>query len=387
MPSRRNLIGASALALGAAGGAGYWFGLRPLAVPQPAEVGFALSDAELATARDFLTRHPVVDTHAHPGRTFLKGAEGLSFLLRLYRTIGGTFEEASIADMRMGGLAAAVFNGVGDVQVITLGDGGLRAYRDFSPGEAWASCQRQLDHLQALADRGLVRLCLSPDDVRSAHAAGIPGMILAMEGADFLDGDTGRIAQLQARGLRMLTLVHYRDNQIGPIITGQQANGRLSAFGAEVVAACEEAGVMIDLTHSAEPMAFDVLAAARGPVALTHAHLNTARLSNARFVSADLAQAVAASGGFVGAWPAGIGIDSLSGFADRVIELIEALGPAHVGLGTDMDANYKPVLETYAKLPLLVGELLRRGVAEGVLAQVLGGTALAMWQTCQDRAA
>ena len=121
-------------------------------------------------------------------------------------------------------------------------------------------------------------------------------------------------------------------------------------------------------------------------MALTHAHLNTARLSNPRFVSAELAQAVAASGGFVGAWPAGIGIDSLAGFADRVIELIEALGPDHVGLGTDMDANYKPVLETYAKLPLLVGELLRRGVDEGVLAQVLGGTALAMWQTCLDRA-
>lgn len=383
MPSRRNLSGISALALTTAAGAAYWFGLRPLAVPQPAEVGFALSDAELIAARGFLARHPVVDTHAHPGRTFLKGAQGLSFLLRLYRTIGGTFEEASIADMRLGGLAASVFNGVGDVQVITLGDGGLRAYRDFTPGEAWASCQRQLDHLRALADRGLVRLCLTPEDVRGAHAAGIPGMILAIEGADFLDGDAGRIAQVQARGLRMLTLVHYRDNELGPIITGTRTGERLTGFGAEVVAACDEAGVMIDLTHSAEPMAFDVLSRARGPVALTHAHVNTPRLHNPRFVSLELAQAVAAGGGFVGAWPAGIGIDSLAGFADRVIELIEVLGADHVGLGTDMDANYKPVLETYAKLPLLVGELLRRGVDQGVLAQVLGGNALAMWQRVQ----
>ena len=41
-------------------------------------------------------------------------------------------------------------------------------------------------------------------------------------------------------------------------------------------------------------------------------------------------------------------------------------------MGTDMDANYKPVFETYAKMPLLVGGLLRRGMPEEALAKLIG---------------
>lgn len=397
MSRRRTVLLGGAATLAAAAGAGYWFGLRPLAVPQPAEVGLTLSDAELAAAQALIARVPVIDAHAHPGRTFLRGAEGLSFVLRLYRAVGGTFEQATIADMRSAGMAAAVFNGVADVQVITLGDGGLSAYRDFVPGEAWASYQRQIANLRALSEQGtgqatgggLPRLCLTPEDVRAAHAARQLGAILAMEGTDFLEGDARRIAQVHAAGVRMLTLVHYRDNEAGPIMTGSDGGegDGLTGFGAEVVAAMNETGLMIDLAHAAERMAFDVIEASRLPVALTHTHVNTPALTNARFVSLELAQAVAQSGGYIGAWPAGIGITTLDQFADRVVELIEIVGPDHVALGSDMDANYKPVLETYRKIPLLVGALMRRGLDEATLTKVLGGNLLRVWQAHVDAGA
>lgn len=375
---RRNILLSGTAILGAAGSAGYWYGVRPLAVPQPALVGFTLSDAEEAAARELMQRVPVIDSHAHPGRTFLRDAEGLSFLLRLYRGIGGIFEEASIADMTEAGMAAVVFNGVGDVQVITLADGGLTEYREFGAGEAWQSYLRQIANLRGLAEAGLVTLCLAPEDVLTTHALGKPGAILAMEGADFLDGDAGRIATLHADGVRMLTLVHYRDNDIGHIMTNGAGDG-LTGFGREVVAAMNAAGMMIDLAHASEAMAFDVIAQSRHPVAITHTHVNSPSLSNSRFVSPELAQAVAETGGYIGAWPAGIGIDSLDQFADRVIELIDLLGEDHVALGSDMDANYKPVLETYRKMPLLVGALMRRGLSEVTLQKVLGGNVLRLW--------
>ncbi|WP_416349366.1 twin-arginine translocation signal domain-containing protein [Pararhodobacter sp.] len=63
---RRSFLGGSALALGAVGAAGYWFGLRPLAVTQPAEVGFTLSAEEDAAARALMRQFPVIDAHAHP---------------------------------------------------------------------------------------------------------------------------------------------------------------------------------------------------------------------------------------------------------------------------------------------------------------------------------
>lgn len=377
MNRRGFILGGGAVVTAAAVG-GYWFGLRPLADTQPAAVGFALTDAELSAARAFMERVPVIDVHAHPGRTFLRDAESLSFLLRLYRLIGGTFEVQTIADLAASGMAAAVFNGVGDIQVLTLGDGGLTDYRAFGPGEAWASYRRQITNLRALADSGQVRLCLTPDDVLAAHAARVPGAILAMEGADALDGDASRVAQLFADGIRMLTLVHYRDTEAGHIMTG--GGGGLSGFGREAIAAMNDAGVMVDLAHASEQTAMDAIAVSRKPVILSHSHVNSPALTHPRFVSPELAAAVVESGGFIGAWPAGIGIDSLDQFADRVIDLIDLLGAEHVALGSDMDANYRPVLETYRKMPMLVGALQRRGVPDEVLALVLSANALRVWR-------
>jgi membrane dipeptidase len=37
-----------------------------------------------------------------------------------------------------------------------------------------------------------------------------------------------------------------------------------------------------------------------------------------------------------------------------------------------MDANYKPVFETYAKMPLLIGGLSRPGMPQEALAKLIG---------------
>ena len=61
-------------------------------------------------------------------------------------------------------------------------------------------------------------------------------------------------------------------------------------------------------------------------------------------MSAQHAAAVAEVGGLVGAWPCGITSRSLADFGTEIIRLAEAAGPDHVGLGTDLDGNYRPVL-------------------------------------------
>jgi membrane dipeptidase len=95
-----------------------------------------------------------------------------------------------------------------------------------------------------------------------------------------------------------------------------------------------------------------------------------------RFVPVELARAVVDAGGVVGAWPAGYALRTLDDYVRRILGLVELLGEDHVCLGTDMDANFRPVFETYAKLPLLVGGLLRRGMPESAVTKVLGGNFL-----------
>jgi len=69
---------------------------------------------------------------------------------------------------------------------------------------------------------------------------------------------------------------------------------------------------------------------------------------------------------------------------DRIFDLSEALGPDHVAMGTDMDANYKPVFTSYRQMPLLVSELLRRGYGEDNVVKFVGGNFLRVFEAVRE---
>ena len=367
MLTRRRVLTGVGVAVAAVGAGAYW-----VARPKPAPIGFAVSPDELVAARALLTRHPSFDAHAHPGRSFVDGAENLSGLVWIYAKLG-SFEDKTIADMRAGGLSAAAFAAVSDFQALGLEGEGLAAVRPFEPGEAWASYKRQIARMQALATRGLVFPVKTVADVAAARAAEKVGAWLTVEGGDFLEGRPERVAQAFADGVRSITLMHYRNNELGSIITGLQARGGLSDKGVAVVRAMNAAGMLIDVAHASEPTARGAIDASSKPVIASHIHIHgTTR--HPRFISRALARAlVDKGGGIVGAWPAGIGITDLAGYVGRTLELVEAVGVDHVCLGTDMDGNYKPVFDTYTNLPYFVAGLTQRGVSEQDVAKLIGG--------------
>ena len=368
LTTRRKWMLGGAAAVAAASVAGY-----QLLRTKPAPIGFSVSPEELAGARDLLARHPAVDAHAHPGRTFVDGAENLTPALWLYTRLG-SFENDTVADMRRSGLAAATFAAVSDFQVLGLQGEGLASVRDFQPGEAWQSYRRQIGNLRKLEQRGLVYPVRKVADITVARAAGKVGAILAVEGGDFLEGRPERVAQAHADGVRVITLMHYRNNELGDIITGQPVHGRLSDAGIAVVQAMNKAGILVDVAHAAPATAMGALSASSVPVLASHVHIHSATQSHPRFISAYLARAIAQRGGGVlGAWPTGIGITDMNGFVDHTFELIDTVGIDHVCLGTDMDANYKPVFDTYANLPYYVAGLRKRGLAELEVAKLIGG--------------
>ena len=378
MVSRRKVFGGIAVGAAVIGIAGY-LKLKP----KPPEVGFTLTNDEFAAAKRLLQAHPAIDSHAHPGRTFVRGAKNLNFKLNIYRMMG-TFEDTTIADMTEGGMAGAVYNGVADFQLLELTDQGLTATREFMEGEEWQSYQTQIANMKALEADGLVTIANTSDDIRAAHAAKQQTAVLAMEGADFLNGDASRLQTVYEDGVRMLTLVHYHNNTLGDIMTGESLGRGLTDFGHEVVTGMNELGMVIDLAHASEEMSFEVVEASSKPVVVSHTHINGPGVENARFISSGLAKAVTDTGGFIGAWPAGIGIDTLAGFIDRIEELVDAVGEDHVALGSDMDANYKPVLETYRKMPLVVGALSKRDYSDEQIVKFLGGNFLRVLDEVQS---
>lgn len=381
--NRRNLLAGGALVL--AGGVG--FGAYRLKHPALVPLGYDFAPAELERAKALLAVHPSIDAHAHPGRTFMRGAENISGLARA-AVLLGTFDERTVQDMKAGGLTAASFAAVSDFQTLAFVGEGLAAVRAFEPGEAWASYQRQIGNLQQLVNSGLVFAVRQFSDFKAARKAGKPGAFFSVEGGDFLEGKAERVALAHRDGVRSITLLHYRTNELGDIITGTAVHGGLTQAGTAVIKEMNRAGLLIDVAHASEATALGMIAASDRPVIASHVHVHPVAKGapdHPRFISRDLAKAVAETGGGVlGAWPAGIGISDLKGFVTRTFELVDAVGIDHVCLGTDMDANYKPVFDSYARLPHYVAGLLRGGMHEAEIAKLIGGNFLRVFAAVEN---
>lgn len=369
---RRSLIlGGAGTLLAAGAGVGVLRAFRAEAAP----LGFEPNEQFVEQARALLARHPAIDVHAHPGRTFVRDATGLSPALLAF-SVGGASERNAINDMREGLVCGGSFSLVADFQVLDFRGDGLAAAREFNAGEARRSYERQLANLREQMTAAGATIVAEPSDFSRIKSAGGVAALITVEGADFLAGDVSNVAAAFQDGVRSITLVHYRPNELGDIQTAPAVRGGLTDFGADVIREMDRLGLVVDLAHAAEPVAFAALEVGQRPVMCSHTHLEGHGASNPRFISEALARAIAEKGGVIGAWPAGIGAATMNDFIDRIFDLASVLGPEHVAMGTDMDANYRPVFTSYQQMPLLVSELLRRGYGEDNTIAFVGGNFL-----------
>jgi membrane dipeptidase len=180
------------------------------------------------------------------------------------------------------------------------------------------------------------------------------------------------LLEVREQGVSSLTLVHYRVNDIGDIQTEAPVHGGLSPFGSAVVQECNGLGIVIDCAHATFATTLGVLEASDAPVMVSHSHLDHPERSHPRLLSDDHARAVADAGGLVGAWPSGVTSATLDDFVDEIVRLVDLIGVAHVAIGSDLDANYNPVVTSHDQFATLADSLTARGLAPLEVEQVLG---------------
>ena len=321
---------------------------------------------------------PWIDVHAHPGRCFLAGAPAGD---RLAELLGGDASAAALRSAREAGLTAVSFATVADLAVLApTSDGGLHAGRPFEPGEAHAGHQQQLAGLRALVDHERAPLAMTAADLDRAHAAGETAVLLTCEGGDFLEGQLERLAEVHDQGVSSLTLVHYRVNEIGDIQTEEPVHGGLTDFGRTVVHECNRLGMVIDCAHATFATTVGVLEASTAPVMVSHSHLDHPERSHPRLLSDDHARAVADGGGLIGAWPSGVTSATLDDFVDEIMRLVTLIGIDHVAIGTDLDANYKPVVTAHSQFETLADQLASRGLTASEADQILGANVVELYR-------
>lgn len=328
--------------------------------------------AQRAAAADFLAARPTIDCHSHAGR-----------ILRVRQDESHAPFTPVAEPMRGGGLATACLAIVSDSPTHRITpEGRIKAFRDPEPGELAAYAERGFTRLHALVREQGLRIVRTAADLDAARSEA-PMVLVAAEGADFLEGDLGGLEVAYRRAvLRHLQLTHYRVNALGDIQTEPPVHGGLTAFGAEVIRRCEALGVIVDVAHGTEALVRQAAEVAHKPLVLSHTSLTTNPAPRTRRITPEHARVVAGTGGVIGIWPPVSLFRDLDALADGIARMADVVGPAHVGIGSDMMGLVGPsALPDYTSLPDLAAILLVR-FSPDETAGILGGNYLRVAKAC-----
>ncbi|HVA31571.1 MAG TPA: dipeptidase [Gaiellaceae bacterium] len=315
-------------------------------------------------------------------------------LLRAWRS-GESLRERSedghldLPRMREGGIAAGFFaifvpedDYAGDPRaaVVPTDDGWEVPFADEVTFERASSVAHEL---AAIAERDLT-LVRTVAELERCLDGGEPGAILHLEGAEPIEPGLGNLDDWIERGVRSIGIVWSRPNAFACGVPFHypgtpNAGPGLTDAGRELVRACNERGVLLDLAHLNERGFFDVAELSEAPLVVSHAAAHALAPMPRSVTDAEL-DAIADSGGLIGVVFDTVmtrsdgelvfdtALDVIAGHIDYVAERI---GLDHVALGSDFDGCYPPAaLDDASKVQALLDVL---GWSDDELAQLAHG--------------
>ena len=267
----------------------------------------------------------------------------------------------------------------------------LLAVAERWPAQTWTSVkQRALylaDKLQVFADNSDGQLVLVRSQAelrkylsgRASNSAMVAGL-LALEGAQVLEGDVQNVDVMHAAGYRMLGLVHLFDNETGGSAHGEQKQG-LTAFGRSVVERAESLHMLVDVAHTSAEMFDDVLAMATRPLVSSHTGVRGTCEGSRNLTDGQL-RAIAATGGVIGIgyWPNASCGEDVAAIIRSMRYTADLVGVEHLALGSDFDGSVQTPFDTAGVAQLTAG-LLADGFTGQEVAKIMGGNVLRLLQT------
>ncbi|MCW2976764.1 MAG: peptidase [Actinomycetia bacterium] len=278
--------------------------------------------------------------------------------------------------MREGGIAAGFFaiyvpedDYASDprANVVATDDGWEVPFDDPVPIERASPVAHEL---AAIADRDLM-LVRTIADLEHCVAGDEPGAILHLEGAEPIEPGLDNLDGWIERGLRSLGIVWSRPNAFACGVPFQYPGAPdmgpgLTDAGRDLVRACNERGVMLDLAHLNERGFFDVASLSEAPLVVSHAAAHALAPMPRNLTDAEL-DAVGDSGGLVGVVFDTVMTRSdgelvfdtaLDVIAGHIEYIAERIGLDHVALGSDFDGCFPPAaLDDASKMQALLGVL------------------------------
>lgn len=228
---------------------------------------------------------------------------------------------------------------------------------------------------------GKLRIVRTAAEIRRCMEDEVMAAVLHLEGADAIDTDLDALHVLHRAGLRSLGLVWGRPNVFaeGVAVHFQRSPDTgpgLTDAGKNLVRACNELGIMIDVSHLNERGFWDVADLTDAPLVATHSNAY-AMCASTRNLTDPQIDAIAASDGMIGL---NFAVNFLREDAKRhantplevmvkqIDYLVERAGIDRVGFGSDFDGVLIPQeIGDVSGLPKLMSALRDRGYDDQAL--------------------
>lgn len=145
---------------------------------------------------------------------------------------------------------------------------------------------------------GDVAICRTGRDISEAMASGRIACVLALEGAEGVGRDLDVLRTFHRVGVRMISMTWNRRTMMADGIGERDTGGRLTSLGVAAVAAMEELGVIVDVSHLSEAGFWHVAEVARRPFIASHSSCRALQ-DHPRNLSDDQIRTIGEIGGFV----------------------------------------------------------------------------------------
>jgi membrane dipeptidase len=305
-----------------------------------------------------------------------------------------------------------------------------------SSGGARAYAEQGIRFVEGLVTRWPLCFALarSEADIRANARNGLVSLPLGMENGIPLEGDLTNVRRFYARGVRYITLVHTRPNQLADasMDTLRRWNG-LSPFGRQVIAEMNRVGMIIDVSHMSDSALAQTLALSRAPVIASHSACRHFTPGWERNLSDDMIRQLASRGGVVQinfgsefvrddirvrmeqAGPViraylvehnlrsfdtdavrfarayrreqGIPYADVSDVARHIDHVKQLVGVDHVGFGSDFEGlgdDLPEGLKDVSGYPNLIAELLALGYGDEEIQKICSGNFFRVWSAADS---
>ena len=240
------------------------------------------------------------------------------------------------------------------------------------------------------------------EDLEHAKRQGKVAVIMGLQNADEFR-QPGDVKDFYDLGLRCAQLTYNSQNLIGSGST-ERVDGGVTDYGEKIIQAMNDAGMLIDVSHSGDRTTLDAIEISPKPIAITHS--NCRALNNHPRLKTDEAiTKLAAKGGVMGITGVRMFVKdkeptTIEDIVDHIDHVVKLVGIDHVGIGSDSDLmgydhmpkdQYEKLKAAYKssyafrdkidtdgfdhprKVYDLTAALLRRGYGEANIQAVLGG--------------